>query len=207
MMKRIDPYSYLIGKVIYIKKGHYVPKKGYRFILGLLIEGKKKSLNSIIPVVTYKKQIDLYDIQIGSNLTILGSLLVENEDKDSSLSVLAKKIEKVDDEEYKEIISSKEENNKTVLIGYVSKFPIFSKKTSGKGSYMKIILALEKENNLFDLVPCVCALTEQNSSTLIVGDKVCVVGRLESRNKTKGKSNVVKTTYEVFVTHSFRYKL
>lgn len=205
-MKKIEPYSYLIGKVTYIRKGQYVPKKGYQFTLGLLVEGKKKNLNSVLPVVTYKKQIDFYNIKVNDFLVVFGSLLVLNKEKNSFLSVMAKKIDKISDEEYKKIILRKEENNKTVLIGYVSKFPIISKKVNGKGSYMKIVLAIEKEDQTFDLVPCVCAFTEQNSSSLIIGNKVCVVGRLESKNKTKGKNGVVKTIYEVFVTHSSKYK-
>lgn len=205
-MKKIEPYSYLIGKVIYIKKGQYIPKKGHQFILGLSVEGKKKSLDSTLLVITYKKQIDFHNIKVNDFLVVLGDLLISSKEKGSVLSVVAKRIDKISDEEYKKIISDKEENNKTVLIGYVSKFPIISKKTNGKGSYMKIVLAIEKENRTFDLVPCVCALTEQNSSSLIVGNKVCVVGRLESKNKTKGKSGVVKTIYEIYVTHSFKYR-
>lgn len=205
-MKKIEPYSYLIGKVIYIKKGQYVPKKGHQFTLGLSVEGKKKSLDSTLLVITYKKQIDFHNIKVNDFLVVLGDLLISSKEKGSVLSVVAKRIDKISDEEYKKIISDKEENNKTVLIGYVSKFPIVSKKANGKGSYMKIVLAIEKENRIFDLVPCVCALTEQNSSSLIVGNKVCIVGRLESKNKTKGKSDVVKTIYEIYVTHSFKYR-
>lgn len=206
-MKKIEPYSYLVGKVTNIKRGSYIPKKGYQFILNLLVEGKRKSLNSVLPVITYQKQIDFYDIKVEDFLSVLGDLIVTGTDKDPVISVFAKKIKKIEEAEHKEIISNKEDNNKIVLIGYVSRFPVIIKRMNGKGSYMKVTVAIEKKDQTFDLIPCTCTLNEQNSSTLIVGNKVCIVGRLESRNRTKGKSSIVKTVYEISIKHSARYKL
>lgn len=206
-MKKITPYSYLLGKVTYVRKSDFIPKIGYKYTIDLLVEGKKRKTSSTIPVIIFEKQMVANSIQVDDYLSVKGVLVVSGSRKSPTLSVMANSIKKHEESTYKQFLKEKEENNKTVLIGYIAKFPIISRLPGKKTLYLRAALSIEKGEGRFDDVPLLCAFTEQNESSIVVGNKVCVIGRLESKNITNRKTGVVQTAYELFVTRSGRYTL
>lgn len=203
-MKKIEPFVYLIGKVIGIRKGTYKTKHGIRHTLFLLVKGQSKRLSSILPVMLFEKQMVKYKIKTGICLQITGSL---NVSEDPNLSVIANSIEVLSEQEYENVSKNKEENNKVVHIGYVSKFPITFTSKNKNHSYIRATISSESKKDSLNGVPIICEQSDRNLSVLTLGNKVCVVGRLESKNIKDKNTNTDKTAYELFVFHTGRYNL
>lgn len=201
-MKKIKPFAYLIGKVIGIRKGTYESKRGIRYTLFLLVKGQSKRLSSILPVMLFEKQIIKYKIEPGIYLQVTGSL---NVSENPNLFVTADTIEVLSEQEYENVSKNKEENNKVVYIGCVSKFPMTFTAKNKNRSYIRATISSENKKDSLNGVPILCEQNERNLSVLTLGNRVCVVGRLESKKIKDKNTDTDKTIYELFVFHTGRY--
>lgn len=203
MTKKIEPFAYLIGKVIGLKRNNYEAKQGVQYSLTLLVKGEKKRLNSVIPIVLFEKHIVKYNIKVGDFLQITGAL--QSSAKSPNLYVIAKRIMPLSEQDYDNIINNDEETNKIVSIGYVSKFPVSFRTPSGSDTYIKASISIEQNKNFSEGIPVLCKKTERNASVVTLGSRICVVGRLESTRIKNKKTSETKTNYEIFVSHVGRY--
>ena len=96
-----------------------------------------------------------------------------------------------------------DEINKISLIGYVCKEPIFRTTPFGR-EISDILIAVNRAYNKSDYLPCIAwGRNARFASSLAVGEKVELVGRIQSRNYTKklSETNIeTRTAYEISIS-------
>ncbi|MBQ1312488.1 MAG: single-stranded DNA-binding protein [Blautia sp.] len=97
-----------------------------------------------------------------------------------------------------------EEENHIFLNGYICKQPVIRSTPLGR-LIADFILAVNRESFRTDYIPCICwGRTARFAAALMVGEKVHLYGRIQSREytkKTEEEKTEVKTAYEVSVTN------
>ena len=147
------------------------------------------------------------DLPVGTKITVEGQFRSYNsygEGKNKLvLTVFAKNIEMLEDQE-SEIEAKKDfVSNEVTLIGYICKKPIYRQTPFGR-EIADILLAVNRAYSKSDYIPCIAwGRTARFCENMEVGTEVKVVGRVQSRQyekKHEDGSVENKVAYEVSVS-------
>ena len=197
----------LVGKITDEKKfSHEIyGEKFYTFDLSV----PRLSGNAdIIPVTISERLFKDEDLVIDKKIKITGQFRsynsYENEKNRLILTVFAKDIEFLENQE-EEIVASKDLiSNEVVLIGYICKQPIYRQTPFGR-EIADILLAVNRAYNKSDYIPCITwGRNARYCSKMPVGTEVKVIGRVQSRAyEKKHEDGTVeqKVAYEVSISN------
>lgn len=167
----------------------------YCFLLGV---ERKSGYQDEIQIIVSERLIWKTSFSVGQRAHILGQIRTYNESKEGrnrlNVVVFAREFH-IDEEKL-------EDENKVYLEGYVCKPPVGRVSPLGR-EICDIMLAVNRMYNKSDYIPCIAwGRNAGYASQLEVGSKLCVTGRIQSREyrKKDEEGNVtVKTAYEVSV--------
>ena len=195
----------LMGKVVSEKMlSHEV--YGEKFYLFNLEVPRLSETSDIIPITISERLLTDIDIFVGKKAVIEGQFRsyngYENEKSRLILTVFAKEITVLPDEE--ELPISKENvSNEVILSGYICKKPIY-RQTPFKREIADVLLAVNRAYNKSDYIPCIAwGRNARFVNSLQVGEKVTLLGRIQSRNYTKKHedgTDEIKTAYEISIS-------
>ena len=197
----------LVGKITDEKKfSHEIyGEKFYTFDLSV----PRLSGNAdIIPVTISERLFKDEDLVIDKKVKITGQFRsynsYENEKNRLILTVFAKDIEFLPNQE-EEIVASKDlVSNEVVLTGYICKKPIYRQTPFGR-EIADILLAVNRAYNKSDYIPCITwGRNARYCSKMPVGTEVKVIGRVQSRAyEKKHEDGTVeqKVAYEVSISN------
>jgi hypothetical protein len=165
------------------------------------IETKRLSdYNDKLPIIISERLIDISKIKNGVIYQIEGQFRSYNKITDGKsklvLSIFAKEILQVDDEEYLML-------NESTFIGYICKNPIYRKTPLGR-EIADVLVAVNRSYKKSDYIPCI--LWGRNAKfceTLPVGTMIKLSGRIQSRTYEKKKEDgtvITKIAYEVSIS-------
>ena len=198
----------LIGKVASEKKvSHEI--YGERFFNFNLEVPRLSEISDIIPITISERLITDTNLEVGTKVAIEGQFRsyngYENEKSKLILTVFAKDIKIVDeDEQQEEDNESKRElnSNEVTLNGYICKKPIYRQTPFGR-EIEDILLAVNRTYNKSDYIPCIAwGRNARFCQNIEVGTCVKVVGRVQSRGyEKKHEDGTVeqRTAYEVSI--------
>ena len=151
----------------------------------------------IIPIIISEKLLYHQDFEIGKEISIQGQFRSFNKLEDGKskliLNVFVRNIIQFDDTMNSNIVE---------LSGYICKKPIFRMTPFGR-EICDVLLAVNRAYNKSDYLPCIVwGRNARFVKDLVVGQKVDIVGRIQSREYQKKLSDedvVTKTAYEISV--------
>ena len=199
-------YLTLVGKVTGEKKfSHEIyGEKFYSFNLSI----PRLSGNSdIIPITISERLITDEMLTEGNKLLIKGQFRsynsYENERNKLILTVFAKDVIEVEEnEEDSDIVKKDETTNEVVLIGFVCKKPIYRQTPFGR-EIADLLLAVNRAYNKSDYIPTIAwGRNARFCQNLEVGAQVKIVGRVQSRQyekKYEDGTSEMKVAYEVSI--------
>ena len=197
----------LVGKITDEKKfSHEIyGEKFYTFDLSV----PRLSGNAdIIPVTISERLFKEEDLIIDKKVKIMGQFRsynsYENERNRLILTVFAKDIEFLPNQE-EEIVASKDLiSNEVILTGYICKTPIYRQTPFGR-EIADILLAVNRAYNKSDYIPCITwGRNARYCSKMEVGTEVKVIGRVQSRAYEKKHDDGTveqKVAYEVSISN------
>ena len=212
-------YLTLVGKVASEKKfSHEI--YGERFYSFDLMIPRLSGSADIIPVTASERLFTDEMLQDGTKLLIKGQFRsynsYENEKNKLILTVFAKDIEKLEEDE-EEVVESDELSeeearekafrkdyitNEVVLVGYICKPPVYRQTPFGR-EIADLLLAVNRAYNKSDYIPSIAwGRNARFCQNLEVGTEVKVVGRVQSRNyekKLEDGTILKKVAYEVSI--------
>lgn len=150
----------------------------------------------VIPVMVSERLIDINDEWIGKSLKISGQFRSHNKHEGGRsklvLSVFAREISETD----------KYDLNKIFLDGYICKNLVYRKTPLGR-QISEIMLAVSRHFNKKDYITCIAwGRNAWYSQRFNVGSRICIYGRIQSREYRKKLSETkydTRTTYEVSI--------
>ena len=199
-------YLTLVGRVTGEKKfSHEIyGEKFYTFNLSI----PRLSGNAdIIPITISERLITDEMLLEGKKLLIKGQFRsynsYENEKNKLILTVFAKDVEELqENEEESEIVKKEETTNEVVLIGFVCKKPIYRQTPFGR-EIADLLLAVNRAYNKSDYIPTIAwGRNARFCQNLEVGAQVKIVGRVQSRQyekKYEDGTSEIKVAYEVSI--------
>lgn len=197
----------LVGKITSEKKfSHEIyGEKFYTFSLSV----PRLSGNSdIIPITISERLFKDEELTIDKKIKILGQFRsynsYENERNRLILTVFAKDIEFLANQE-EEIVASKDlVSNEVVLIGYICKTPIYRQTPFGR-EIADVLLAVNRAYNKSDYIPCITwGRNARYCSKMEVGTEVKIIGRVQSRSyekKYEDGTSEQRVAYEVSISN------
>ena len=197
----------LVGKITDEKKfSHEIyGEKFYTFDLSV----PRLSGNAdIIPVTISERLFKDEDLVVDKKVKITGQFRsynsYENERNRLILTVFAKDIEFLPNQE-EEVVASKDLiSNEVILTGYICKTPIYRQTPFGR-EIADILLAVNRAYNKSDYIPCITwGRNARFCSKMEVGTEVKVIGRVQSRAyEKKHEDGTVeqKVAYEVSISN------
>ena len=199
-------YLTLVGKVTGEKKfSHEI--YGERFYIFTLAIPRLSGNADMIPVTVSERLITDEMLREGNKLLIKGQFRsynsYENEKNKLILTVFAKDILELEEEEEENDFARKDRiTNEVILIGYICKKPIYRQTPFGR-EIADLLLAVNRAYNKSDYIPCIAwGRNARFSQTLEVGTKVKIVGRVQSRTyekKYEDGTTEMKVAYEVSI--------
>ena len=196
----------LIGKVCSEKTfSHEIYGEKF-YIFDLEVPRLSKAVD-VIPITVSERLITNIDIEVGKELAIEGQFRsynsYENEKNRLILTVFAKDISEVEDEELSEEEEKKKVSNEVVLIGYVCKKPIY-RQTPFDREIADILLAVNRAYNKSDYIPCIAwGRNARFCQNIEVGTEVKILGRVQSRKyekKFEDGTSETRVAYEVSIS-------
>ncbi len=178
----------LVGKITDEKKfSHEIyGEKFYSFNLSV----PRLSGNAdIIPITISERLFKEEELVVDKKVKVKGQFRsynsYEKEKNRLILTVFAKDIEFLENQE-EEVIASKEFlSNEVVLVGYICKAPIYRQTPFGR-EIADILLAVNRAYNKSDYIPCIAwGRNARFCSKMEVGTEVRIIGRVQSRNYEK----------------------
>ena len=201
-------YLTLVGKVTGEKRfSHEI--YGEKFYIFNLAIPRLSGNSDIIPITVSERLLSEDTLSEGKRLLIKGQFRsynsYENERNKLILTVFAKNIEELSNEEVEEeneLAKKDMVTNEVVLIGYVCKKPIYRQTPFGR-EIADLLLAVNRAYNKSDYIPSIAwGRNARFCETLEVGTQVKIVGRVQSRTyEKKFEDGTVETrvAYEVSV--------
>ena len=195
----------LIGKVCSEKTfSHEIYGEKF-YIFDLEVPRLSKAVD-VIPITVSERLITNIDIEVGKELAIEGQFRsynsYENEKNRLILTVFAKDISEVVEEETSEE-EKKKVSNEVTLIGYVCKKPIY-RQTPFDREIADILLAVNRAYNKSDYIPCIAwGRNARFCQNIEVGTEVKILGRVQSRKyekKFEDGTSETRVAYEVSVS-------
>ena len=155
-----------------------------------------------IPVMVSERLIDITQDYVGEYIEIHGQFRSYNRHEEKRnrlvLSVFAREVKFV--EEGEESIPV----NQIFLDGYICKPPVYRKTPLGR-EIADILLAVNRPYGKSDYIPCIAwGRNARYASNFQVGTRVCIWGRVQSREYTKKISESeceTRVAYEVSVQY------
>ena len=169
-----------------------------------MVEVKVERLSDssdIIPLMVSERLIDVKADYRGQLIMVTGQFRSYNRHEERKnrlvLSVFAREIEFVDE------IEESAKTNQIYLDGYICKTPIYRKTPLGR-EIADILLAVNRPYGKSDYIPCIAwGRNARYASNFQVGTRVCIWGRVQSREYTKKISESEcekRVAYEVSVS-------
>ena len=199
-------YLTLVGKVTGEKKfSHEI--YGERFYIFNLEIPRLSGNADIIPITVSERLIDENTLSEGNKLLAKGQFRSYNSYENGKnrliLTVFAKDVLEVKDEEEENEMAKKDEiTNEVVLIGFICKKPIYRQTPFGR-EISDLLLAVNRAYNKSDYIPCIAwGRNARFCQNLEVGAQVKVVGRVQSRTyekKHEDGSVETRVAYEVSI--------
>ena len=201
-------YLTLVGKVTGEKRfSHEI--YGERFFTFNLSIPRLSGNADIIPVTTSERLINDEMLTEGNKLLIKGQFRsynsYENEKNKLVLTVFAKDVQEVEEDETSEeneIVKKEMTTNEVVLIGYVCKKPIYRQTPFGR-EIADLLLAVNRAYNKSDYIPTIAwGRNARFCQNLEIGTQVKIVGRVQSRiyeKKYEDGTVEQKVAYEVSI--------
>ena len=190
----------LMGKVASEKRySHEIyGEKFYIFNLEVI---RLSSTVDIIPITVSERLLTSIDLSMGNNLRVEGQFRsynnYENEKNRLILTVFAKEIVEVNEEEENDKVT-----NEVTLIGYICKKPIYRQTPFGR-EIADILLAVNRAYNKSDYIPCIAwGRNARFCENMEVGTEVKIIGRVQSRmyeKKHEDGSVEERVAYEVSI--------
>lgn len=169
----------------------------YCFSMGV---DRKSGYRDVIQIIVSERLIWNLEFNPGDYVEILGQIRTYNEEQDGrnklNVVIFAREFKLYDED------SKVEHENKITLEGFICKKPIGRISPLGR-EICDIMLAVNRMYNKSDYIPCIAwGRNAGYASNLSVGTKICVTGRIQSREYRKRdlEGNItVKTAYEVSI--------
>ena len=200
-------YLTLVGKVTGEKKfSHEI--YGEKFYSFNILIPRLSGNADIIPITVSERLINDDMLREGKKLLVKGQFRsynsYENEKNKLILTVFAKDVMEVEEnEEESEIVKKEETTNEVVLIGFVCKKPIYRQTPFGR-EIADLLLAVNRAYNKSDYIPTIAwGRNARFCQNLEVGAQVKIVGRVQSRQyekKYEDGTSEMKVAYEVSVS-------
>ena len=196
----------LVGKVTSEKRfSHEI--YGEKFYIFDLAVPRLSGNADIIPITVSERLLSINDLQIDSKITVEGQFRsynsYENERNKLVLTVFAKDIKFMEDQEAEIEVSKDVVSNEVVLNGYICKKPIYRQTPFGR-EISDLLLAVNRAYNKSDYIPCIAwGRNARFCENIPVGTEVKIVGRVQSRTYEKKYEDgrvETKVAYEVSVS-------
>ncbi len=190
----------LVGKVASEKRySHEI--YGEKFYIFNLEVVRLSSTVDIIPITVSERLLTSVNLNLGTSFKVEGQFRsynnYENERNRLILTVFAKEIVEVSEEESKEQVS-----NEVQLVGYICKRPIYRQTPFGR-EIADILLAVNRAYNKSDYIPCIAwGRNARFCENMEVGTEVKITGRVQSRmyeKKHEDGSVEERVAYEVSI--------
>jgi len=196
----------LVGKVTSDKRfSHEI--YGEKFYIFDLAVPRLSGNADIIPITVSERLLSINELQIDSKITVEGQFRsynsYENERNRLVLTVFAKDIKFVENQEEEIEVSKEVVSNEVTLNGYICKKPIYRQTPFGR-EISDLLLAVNRAYNKSDYIPCIAwGRNARFCENIPVGTEVKIVGRVQSRTyEKKYEDGTVETkvAYEVSVS-------
>ena len=196
----------LVGKVTSDKRfSHEI--YGEKFYIFDLAVPRLSGNADIIPITVSERLLSINDLQIDSKITVEGQFRsynsYENERNKLVLTVFAKDIKFIENQEAEIEVSKDVVSNEVTLNGYICKKPIYRQTPFGR-EISDLLLAVNRAYNKSDYIPCIAwGRNARFCENILVGTEVKIVGRVQSRTyEKKYEDGTVETkvAYEVSVS-------
>lgn len=165
-------------------------KQFYRFLLRV---PRLSGAQDILPVIASLELLNGLDLSGGSQLTVTGQIRSYNSRNDGvrrlHIFVFAETLEACDEEP----------ENTVTLSGTLCKAPVFRKTPLGR-EICDVMLAVPRAYHRSDYLPCILwGRTAQEAALCGVGDRLTILGRMQSRNyqKVTETGTELRTAYEI----------
>ena len=196
----------LVGKVTSDKRfSHEI--YGEKFYIFDLAVPRLSGNADIIPITVSERLLSVNELQIDSKITVEGQFRsynsYENEKNRLVLTVFAKDIKFVENQEEEIEVSKEVVSNEVILNGYICKKPIYRQTPFGR-EISDLLLAVNRAYNKSDYIPCIAwGRNARFCENIAVGTEVKLVGRVQSRSYEKKYEDgrvETKVAYEVSVS-------
>ena len=196
----------LVGKVTSDKRfSHEI--YGEKFYIFDLAVPRLSGNADIIPITVSERLLSINDLKIDSKITVEGQFRsynsYENERNKLVLTVFAKDIKFMENQEAEIEVSKDVVSNEVTLNGYICKKPIYRQTPFGR-EISDLLLAVNRAYNKSDYIPCIAwGRNARFCENIPVGTEVKIVGRVQSRTYEKKYEDgrvEAKVAYEVSVS-------
>ena len=197
----------LLGKITNEKRfSHEI--YGEKFYIFDLSVPRLSGSADIIPITISERLFKEDELVVDKKVKIDGQFRsynsYENEKNRLVLTVFAKDIEFLENQD-EEIVASKDlTSNEVILVGYICKPPIYRQTPFGR-EISDILLAVNRAYNKSDYIPCITwGRNARFCSKMAVGTEIRITGRVQSRNyekKHEDGSVEQRVAYEVSVAN------
>ena len=196
----------LVGKVTSDKRfSHEI--YGEKFYIFDLAVPRLSGNADIIPITVSERLLSINDLAIDAKITVEGQFRsynsYENERNKLVLTVFAKDIKFVENQEAEIEVSKDVVSNEVTLNGYICKKPIYRQTPFGR-EISDLLLAVNRAYNKSDYIPCIAwGRNARFCENIPVGTEVKIVGRVQSRTYEKKYEDgrvETKVAYEVSVS-------
>ena len=197
----------LVGKVTSDKRfSHEI--YGEKFYIFDLAVPRLSGNADIIPITVSERLLSINELKIDSKIIVEGQFRsynsYENERNRLVLTVFAKDIKFVENQEEEIEVSRDVVSNEVILNGYICKKPIYRQTPFGR-EISDLLLAVNRAYNKSDYIPCIAwGRTARFCENLAVGTELRVIGRVQSREyEKKYEDGTVekRIAYEVSVSN------
>ena len=170
---------------------------GEKFYTFYVTVARKSGMVDIIPIIVSAHLVDVTKDYSEEYIQINGQFRSYNQQNGDSikviLSVFAEAVEFVNPND--------EDSNIVYLDGYICKAPSYRKTPLGR-EISDILIAVNRHCGKSDYIPCVSwGRNAKYASTLNVGNRIQIVGRIQSREYVKvlDGQEITRTAYEVSI--------
>ena len=196
----------LVGKVTSDKSfSHEI--YGEKFYIFNLEVPRLSGNADIIPITISERLLEAEDLAIDKKVIVEGQFRsynsYQNERNKLVLTVFAKDVKFVENQE-EEIQASKDfVSNEVTLNGYICKKPIYRQTPFGR-EIADLLLAVNRAYNKSDYIPCIAwGRNARFCENIEVGTEVKIIGRVQSRTyekKYEDGTSETKIAYEVSIS-------
>ena len=195
----------LVGKVASEKKlSHEI--YGEKFYVFDLSVPRLSGNNDSIPITISERLITENGLALETKISVTGQFRsynsYEGEKNRLVLTVFAKNIETLEDQEADIPVGKDFITNEVILDGYICRKPIYRKTPFGR-EIADLLLAVNRAYNKSDYIPCIAwGRNAKFCDTVAVGTEIRVVGRVQSRQYEKKHEDGTienRVAYEVSV--------